>query len=386
MKKMAIVSYTDYQRWPMGGIINYLKNIIPYLEKHYIVDFWGCSVDGKTPPPIRLNGREYKVKLLGNAKTKRKVIPNAYRSAIEMKLVCREFKKHKYDIIYFHGSMLLYAYKPEKKDNALIVYHQHGLGIPPSMFSNLLGHIQIKAMKKADMILINSDIESIHAFTKENFSDRIGDFYQAVSQVDMNQFKPVDAATKQQIRMARGFGDSKVFVYTGRITAQKDPLFILDAFNEYHKKNPKSKLVYVGSGNLTDRLKNRIGEYSLQSYVEITGNVPQDKVIEYLQIANVFLIASLGEGTSLSVVEALSCGIPVVGVDVVGIREFIQSGINGELLPERDAIRMAKAMHVAAEKIDYQQNARESVRRAAIPEVAGKIIEIIDKGVEEHHG
>ena len=74
-KRMAILYYSDYENWPMGGMLNYILAILPYLEKKYEIDIWGCSVDGKKLNNIKINGNEYKIHSLGNMKTK-KLIPN----------------------------------------------------------------------------------------------------------------------------------------------------------------------------------------------------------------------------------------------------------------------------------------------------------------------
>lgn len=384
-KKVAVIAYTDYSKWPMGGIINYINNILPYLEEHYNIDLWGCKLDQKSPGSVTINGKEYQIHSFGEAKTIHKVFPNAFRSAFEMFFHSKAILDMKYDVIYFHGSMLLYGFA-FSGSRPLIVYHQHGLGISSTKLSHVYEYVQYKAMKKADLIFINSDKKSIAELIEQKFPKRINDFKQAVSPVNMNLFTCLSKEAKNELREKLNIGDVTVFVYTGRITEQKDPMFLLESFHYYLKRNSKAKLFFVGSGNLEKALHEAIEKYQLDNFVFITGNVDQNTVIQYLQVADVFLIASHGEGTSLSIAEALSCGLPVIGIDEIGIREFIIDGINGKLIKDRNKMLMCKAMEYVVQNDKLKKAARKSIEMASIANVCTGIIREIDERGSKKNG
>ena len=139
------------------------------------------------------------------------------------------------------------------------------------------------------------------------------------------------------------------------------------------KKDADSKLLFIGSGDLESLLKEKIAEFKLQDCCFMLGKKSQKELIELLSACDVFVIASMGEGTSLSIAEALACGVPVVAIDAVGIREFVEDGINGELVMERNVEKFAEAMYrVAFSK--YSLNARKSIERASVDKVSEAIV------------
>lgn len=374
MKKIAIVYYSNYTNWPMGGILNYLQNILPFIAEEFDLDFWGCSVNGEVPQNFCLAGKEYEIKILGNAKTINKFVPNNIRSMYDMVVANNKINSIQYDYIYFHSTNLLYSYKKGGKNRqAKLILHQHGLGIPPTKMKIFLEHIQLVATRKADVVLINSDKQSIDEYVQRYFKEERKKFYQAISPVDMTKFLPSDQFYKQQIKERYGLQKGKIFVYTGRITRQKDPLFVLEAFSILRKKDAESKLLFIGSGDLESLLKEKIAEFKLQDCCFMLGRKSQKELIELLSVCDVFVIASMGEGTSLSIAEALACGVPVVAIDAVGIREFVEDGINGELVMERNVEKFAEAMYrVAFSK--YSLNARKSIERASVDKVSEAIV------------
>lgn len=377
MKKMAIVYYSDYTSWPMGGIINYLRNILPFIAEEFELEFWGCSVNGKLPESYCLEQKEYRINAFGNAKTINKIVPNSIRSMFDMVIANSKINSIQYDYIYFHSANLLYSYRRGGKNcRSKLILHQHGLGIPPTRMKKILEHIQLVATKKADVVLINSDRQSIDEYVRLYFKDEKEKFYQAISPVDMAKFLPYDQTRKQQIKKRWGFQKEKIFVYTGRITYQKDPIFILNAFSILQKKNIAAKLLIIGSGDLEGQVKAKIIELGLQERCFMLGNKSQKELIDLLNICDVFVMASMGEGTSLSIAEALSCGAPIVAIDAVGIREFVIDGINGELVMERNVEKFAEAMSRVAFS-DYSLNARKSIKRASVNKVSRSIIDSI---------
>ena len=79
-----------------------------------------------------------------------------------------------------------------------------------------------------------------------------------------------------------------------------------------------------------------------------------------MRVSDAFIFPSKGEGLSMSVSEAMSCGVPVIGFDVVGIREMIKHGVNGYLLNERSDSNLFRYM------IKIIENKRRFIKRCII--------------------
>jgi glycosyltransferase involved in cell wall biosynthesis len=69
-----------------------------------------------------------------------------------------------------------------------------------------------------------------------------------------------------------------------------------------------------------------------------------DNVPEYLQQADVFLLISNWEGLPISILEAMSYGLPVIASDVAGVKEEVLDGVNGFVVPRKDAQSITSAI------------------------------------------
>ena len=121
----------------------------------------------------------------------------------------------------------------------------------------------------------------------------------------------------------------------GRLEEQKNPLMALELYYRGRFFN-KYDLVYLGKGSLEKDLKKKIEGYHLQSNVYLVGF--QKNVKEWLMNASLLLSSSRQEGLPLNLVEALTCGIPVVAVDCpYGPNEILTGELKKYLIdPERE--------------------------------------------------
>lgn len=374
-KRMAILYYSDYESWPMGGMLNYILAILPYLENKYEIDVWGCSIDGKRLNNIKINGNEYKIHSLGNMKTK-KLIPNYLRYFWYTAINSTKIEEKNYDILYFHAAPVLYTYmKKIKKSKSLIVYHQHGL----SCINRIFKRIQHKAQEYADINFVNSDLISIKNHQdKFNQKGKNIEFIQAPGPVNMNKFYPVKE--KEKLRKKMDIKFNRVFLFTGRIVEWKDPLIALEAFNKYFNEYDKDSILYfIGDGDLQETLRERISKLKLDDNVKMLGVLSQDEISDWLRVSDAFIFPSKGEGLSMSVAEAMSCGVPVIGFDVIGVREMIKHGVNGYLLNERSDGNLFRYMIKTIEnKNDLSKGALLSSQRYNSQSIANEIIKHIE--------
>jgi colanic acid/amylovoran biosynthesis glycosyltransferase len=100
----------------------------------------------------------------------------------------------------------------------------------------------------------------------------------------------------------------------------------------------------IGSGPDESKVRFTIHDLGLQDHVRLLGKLPQEQIKEKLQSADVFLLSSLSEGISNAILEAMSCGVPVVTTDCGGMREAITDGVEGFVVPLRDPAAMASAL------------------------------------------
>ncbi|MFB3918325.1 MAG: glycosyltransferase [Terriglobales bacterium] len=149
--------------------------------------------------------------------------------------------------------------------------------------------------------------------------------------------------------------DRPVFVSCGRISALKGWPLVLQAFALLLRKLPEAALWFVGDGEDRQHLESEILNRGLTRSVCVTGFRPPHEVAAFLNAADVVVLGSHTEGWPTAIVEALSCGTPVVSTDVSGAREMIRDGENGFVIDSRDPIAFASAI---ARAMDLP-NARE---------------------------
>lgn len=127
--------------------------------------------------------------------------------------------------------------------------------------------------------------------------------------------------------------DDVLIIYSGRIALEKSIPFLLESFSGISKAIPNVYLLLVGGGIqiYEEEIRNLISEMELSNRVHMTGRVPYDKLPAYLAMCNIFATASVTEVHPLSVIEAMGTGLPVMGIESVGVGDTIQDGVTGFL-------------------------------------------------------
>ncbi len=162
-------------------------------------------------------------------------------------------------------------------------------------------------------------IYSCHTKTAQFYQQRYPAIADRVSYlkntVDEEVFYSLDSDSKQQqtMALAKEMGlpqDTQFVLFAGRLHPQKDPLLLIKAFAVLDR--PNVHLLVAGAGELKTEIKATIAEYGLSERVTLLGAVPQAKLAALHQVSDIFVLSSVYEGLPLTVLEALSCGTPVV--------------------------------------------------------------------------
>jgi len=132
----------------------------------------------------------------------------------------------------------------------------------------------------------------------------------------------------------------------GRLTPVKDQQLLLRAVDFLRKRNPalgaRLRLVIVGDGPLRDELDRLSQELGVQELVWMAGD--REDVPALLRLLDIFVLPSLGEGISNTILEAMASGLPVVATSVGGNLELVEEGFNGSLFPVGDVQGLSGAL------------------------------------------
>ncbi len=134
------------------------------------------------------------------------------------------------------------------------------------------------------------------------------------------------------LRADLGFQDDDILlVFTGRLAAEKNLLFLVQAFAQAAKASPKAQLVLIGDGHQRAALTSLAEQLGIAARVHFTGQVPYDQIPTFINACDAFVTASVTEVRPLSIIEAMGAGLPVVGIDSPGVSDTIEDGRTGFL-------------------------------------------------------
>ena len=150
---------------------------------------------------------------------------------------------------------------------------------------------------------------------------------------------------KQELARAYSFHPaSQLLLFVGRFEGQKNPLLLLETFRRLNGQVGNALLVLIGAGSLEDRMRSFIQQQGLQNTVRILEPRPQPEIARWMNAANCLCLSSAYEGMPRVVVEALRCGLPVVGPDVGETRRLIQTEATGRLVREQTPEALVQAV------------------------------------------
>ena len=136
--------------------------------------------------------------------------------------------------------------------------------------------------------------------------------------------------------------DAPIAVFTGRLNHAKGLYELLTAWRSVAASSPHARLWLVGEGSERDALYQHIVDYDLRGRILLPGAF--DDVEEILQAADLFILPSHEEGMSLSLLEAMAAGLPIIATDIPGNRKLVEHQKHALLVPPREAGALATAI------------------------------------------
>ena len=120
-------------------------------------------------------------------------------------------------------------------------------------------------------------------------------------------------------------------IWVARFIKWKHPEVVLKLARNLKKQNYNFQIKMLGTGILIDKIKNKIKKQNLEDVIKVVGQIPSDKVKEYMEEADIFIGTSdSNEGWGAVVNESMNAGCAVVANEKMGSVPFlIQNGING---------------------------------------------------------
>ena len=343
----------------VGGMENGLVNLINRLPatsfRHAIV-----CVEGFSDFRSRLRRSDVEVIALNRTQS------GLWRMRRDLYDLCRRLKP---SIVHTRNLSGLDALLPARTAGVRCCVHsEHGWDVDD---------IQGTRLRPALLRRIHSPLVNRYVAVSKNLErylvDRVGLGASRVTQiyngVDVQLFSPAKCKAAGILPNVDGRMPSFVVGTVGRIQPIKDQRTLLSAFAKLLHAVPHLRsyaiLAIVGDGPLLSELRSYASSLGIADYVWFAGM--RVDVQEILCLFDVFVLPSLNEGISNTILEAMACGLPVIATDVGGNSELVKEGKTGSLVPAGDSEAIMRVLARYAEQPEQRRElglaARAQVER-----------------------
>lgn len=196
----------------------------------------------------------------------------------------------------------------------------------------------------------------------------------------------VDSASNGQIAGAAGLPESRITFLPWGIELERFPFNggdrrlpivltlrahesmyrvddVLRAFALIKDAEPAATLVVGHSGSQTDELKKLSKDLEIHERTSFIGSVTEEELVPLLHRASAYVSASEVDGTSVTLLQAMACGAPVIATDIPGNRAWVEEGVTGSVFPVGDVPALATTLLTTIRQCptDATRNARAQV-------------------------
>lgn len=288
-------------KWLGGGvesvIMNYYRNID---RKKFQFDFI-CDNDSTDIPYNDIEKMGGRVIL----------IPPYQKIFKYHKELTKILKKENYAIVHSHINTLsvfsLWASKVA--GNNVRIAHSHSTTNKKEWRKNIIKIILKRFIKIfATDYMACSEHAARWMFGNKTFE--MGKVYLLNNAIDVDKFKYNDIIRKKQREELKIKNNTLVIGHIGRFVEQKNHRYLIDIFNEIHKKEKNTLLLLIGQGPLLNEMKNKVKKLNIDDSVVFLGQ--KEKVNDLYQAMDLFLFPSLYEGLGMVMIEAQCSGLPCI--------------------------------------------------------------------------
>lgn len=197
--------------------------------------------------------------------------------------------------------------------------------------------LEIRALKKADVIHVESENLKNAIIKYGCDEDKIVVFPWGV---DVKMFNP--AINGREIREKLNLGSSPVVISVRYLERYTDVGCLINAIPTVLKVIPDSRFIIVGSGSLEHELKQLTKDLGVWDAVRFVGEIAHSNLPVYFRAADIYVSTSLLDSSSVSLLDAMAFGLPVVVTNAPSNDEWIKNEENGFIVPIKDSKSLAE--------------------------------------------
>ncbi|MFD1861918.1 glycosyltransferase family 4 protein [Planococcus chinensis] len=191
--------------------------------------------------------------------------------------------------------------------------------------------------------------------------------------IDVEDFKP-ELERREEFRNKYKMNqDDLIFFIPRRLTKKNGVIYPILSFPPVLERFPNARLVFAGTGEMMDDMKAKAKELGIAERVTMLGAVDHKDMIQYYALSDIALVPSIysagvEEATSISALEAMGSGIPLIACAVGGLKEIVDHEKDGLLVEERNVQALTDAMIRLIEEPEYGKELAKAAREKIIAE------------------
>lgn len=314
-----------------GGKKNLVMEYYRHMDTSKVrIDFI-CDSDSNSIPEeeiLALGGKVYRV------------IPyeHIFQNMREMREI---FQKERYDVVHAWDSMMNLFPLVEAKKAGIKVRISESLSMANRHEKKTFIKYALRPFSKvaANYYMACGVDCGVFQFGRSAYEKGKIAIFKTVIDTEANAY---DSDLRNITRQKFGWEDKHVYGFIGRYMPQKNPVFIVEIFNEIQKIDPKAHLVLIGFGGLEQVMMDKVAEFGVTDKVQNLGR--REDIKQFYNAFDCFLLPSLYEGLPVVGLESQSCGLPIF--------------FSTEITPEAKACEMA---HYISLKTPTKEWAKEIV-------------------------
>ena len=172
--------------------------------------------------------------------------------------------------------------------------------------------------------------------------------------VDLDRFHPTEPGKEENLLN---------LLTVGRLSPTKRVEMLIGAVQILHKTGCNVHFTIVGGGAMIDELKQTVSENKLSNIIEVAGRIDSEKMPQFYRQNDIFISATMQEGMSNAMLEAMASGLPIITTRCEGLEELIAD--NGIVVEESQAEAIAKAIKKVADNPQAHKQMSIAARKQA---------------------
>jgi len=331
----------------IGGLENVVVTLLNGLQTRGVECYLGCLLEGgewlgRVQPRGVWIGRSEEI-----------------GSVAAILGLCRYLRRHRIDLLHTHNSQAHLLGAPAALlARTPLIHTKHGQNWPDNPRWVWLSRQLSRCSRR--IVAVSGDIARI---VTEIERVPVRKVTTIINGIDLSRFE-AGADGGQKIRGQLGIPENAFVVGSvGRLAWEKNYELLVRAFARLWQQAPGSRLLLVGEGPYRSRIAEQARASGVADACLLVG--AQQDVAPWLRAMNVFCLSSLTEGTSITLLEAVACGLPCVVTAAGGNAEIVEHGVTGLVVPREDETQFAAALLQLHADADLRRRLGQAARQRA---------------------